>query len=363
MTDPNAWISFSCVEVQQPLGTFYVGVLDHDDLLAISYADVRRIDERDIEKYLGIQRPLDRKRVAELQSYVKTIDAAFPGNILLAIPSSDSRYFPEEARMEVRRDEAVAKIIDGQHRIAGLRASEGIFQSVVAFFVDMDIEDQANMFATINLKQTKVNRSLAYDLFEFAKARSPQKTAHNIARLLNFEKGSPLLGRIKLLGVASAPRSGETLTQALVVEETMRFITTDPMKDRDDLRRGLKLEPVESGEMKRLPFRNLFIAESDAVIARNIWNFFDAVDGRWPNSWRNVEPGFILNRTTGFTALMRFLGVLHGEWGAEGVVESQRYREVLDRVEISEEEFNRDEFLPGTSGINRLLRRLSAALG
>ena len=353
MTTNEQWIRFPSVEVVQPLGSFYVGVVDSESLLAISYADIRRIDERDIEKYLGIQRPLDRKRVAELQEYVNTVDAAFPGTVLLAVSSEDVRFDPDEQQMLIRRTNELRKIIDGQHRIAGLRTANEQFQSVVAIFVDMDIEDQANMFATINLKQTKVNRSLAYDLFEFAKSRSPQKTAHNIARLLNFEEGSPLKGKIKLLGLASASGSGETLTQALVVDETLRLVTSNAMKDRDELRRGRSLRPLQPVELHRLPFRNLFIAERDAVIAKNIWNVFEAVDMRWPSAWRDVEPGFILNRTTGFSAMMRFLGLAYLQFGNEGVVDSQAYLSVLRRVSIRESEFNREEFLPGSSGINR----------
>ena len=362
MTSPEDWVSFPCAEVNQPLGSFYVGVIEADDLLAISYADIRRMDERDIEKYLGIQRPLEKRRVAELQEYVNTVDAAFPGNILLAVSSEDARYNSETREMQIRRDEAVAKIIDGQHRIAGLKNAQEEFQSVVAVFVDMDIEDQANMFATINLKQTKVNRSLAYDLFEFAKSRSPQKTAHNIARLLNFEEGSPLEGKIKLLGVASRRGSGETLTQALVVDEVLRLVTNNPMKDRDELRRGRSLRPVRGEQLRRLPFRNLFIEERDAVIAKNMWNYFDAVDGRWPSSWRYVEPGFILNRTTGFSALMRFLGIMYGKLGNEQILDTETYRDVLNRVKIRESQFTREEFLPGSSGINKMVRRLNEAL-
>ena len=362
MSTKEEWIRFPCAEVVQPLGLFYIGVMDSEALLAISYADIRRMNERDIEKYLGIQRPLDRKRVAELHEYVNTVDAAFPGNILLSVSSENARYIPEEREMAIRRDERVAKIIDGQHRIAGLQNAKEEFQSVVAVFVDMDIEDQANMFATINLKQTKVNRSLAYDLFEFAESRSPQKTAHNIARLLNFEEGSPLKGKIKLLGVASAKGSGETLTQALVVDEILFLVTGTAMKDRDDLRRGRSLSPIGTNELRRLPFRNLFIREDDAVIARNIWNYFDAVDNRWPNAWRYVERGFILNRTTGFSALMRFLGIVYSRMGDEQVVGTEAYGKILARVQIKETEFTREEFVPGSSGISLMVRRLSGAL-
>ena len=271
----ESWVEFRCVPVEQPLGEFYVGTIGAEDLVSISYADVRRMDERDIEKYLGIQRPLDNERVRELQQYVRTADAAFPTGVLLAVSSDDAVFDSRQGTMKIRRDESVARIIDGQHRIAGLVGFEGTFESIVTIFVDMELEDQANVFATINLKQTKVNRSLAYDLFEFAKARSPQRTAHNIARLLNFESNSPLLGRIKLLGVASRARSGETLTQALVVDHLLALITNNPIADRDVLRRGRKLRPVDEATLERLPFRNLFVAEEDALIARN--DHWDAI--------------------------------------------------------------------------------------
>lgn len=359
----DLWVTFRCVELEQPIGTFYVGVISSEDLIAISYADVRRIDERDVERYLGIQRPLVRSRVTELQKYVNTVDAAFPTSILPAVNAEDATYNPDTAEMRIRRDDDVAKIIDGQHRIAGLANAESTFQSMVAIFIDMELEDQANIFATINLKQTKVNRSLAYDLFEFAKSRSPQKTAHQIARLLNFEEGSPLRGRIKLLGVATRGQRGETLTQALVVDRLLELVSDDPMKDRDELKRGRGLRRMPDGQWQRLPFRNLFIDEKDAVIARNMWNFFAAVDARWPSVWRPVERGFILNRTTGFSALMRFLGVLYPRLGPDQeVVEVRDYTAVFDRVEINEDEFHRDVFVPGSSGINALFRRLTPAL-
>lgn len=363
MTDTEV-VRFTCAEIEQPLGTFYVGVIGASDLVSISWADVRRISERDVEQHIGIQRPLVSARVREISQYVTTVDAAFPTAVILAVNSDDVEYDSEQGIMEIRRDECVAKIIDGQHRIAGLEKFSGaMFQSIVTIFVDMDIEEQANIFATINLKQTKVNRSLAYDLFEFAKTRSPQKTAHNISRLLNFQEASPLYGRIKLLGVATPGERRGTLTQALVVDRLLDLITDDPMRDRDELKRGHSLETLPDTEWQRLPFRNLFIRDKDAVIARNVWNFFAGVSARWPGVWGPVERGFILNRTTGFSALMRFLGVLYPRLSAgQEIVEAGDYSRVLRRVEISEEEFHRDVFVPGSSGINALYRRLTPAL-
>lgn len=42
-------------------------------------------------------------------------------------------------------------------------------------------KSHAYIFSMVNLAQTKVSKSLVYDLFEFSKSRSPRKRAHTIA--------------------------------------------------------------------------------------------------------------------------------------------------------------------------------------
>src|SRR3972149_6904344 len=97
----DGWIQFKCLEVTQPIGTFYVGVMKSSDLVKVAYADVRRIEgeRREVETYLGIERPLSRKRVAELKEYVSTLDAAFPSSVIVAVKSVD-----EQGRANVRYD-------------------------------------------------------------------------------------------------------------------------------------------------------------------------------------------------------------------------------------------------------------------
>src|SRR6266581_5535687 len=207
-------IRFPAILVTQPIGSFYVGAIDSQDLVAVSYAEIRRPEGRDLERYIGTQRDLSPGRVAELKQYVTTIDACFPTSIILAVSSDHASFDEKRGVLTIDRDENVAKIIDGQHRIAGLEDYKGErFEVNVTIFVDMELEDQAMVFATINLKQTKASKSLAYDLYEYAEARSPQKTCHNIAKLMNFKADSPFKGRIKILGKATGT-GAETLTQA-----------------------------------------------------------------------------------------------------------------------------------------------------
>ena len=153
--NPNGQIKFNCIEITQPIGTFYVGAIGSQELVRISYSDIRRMERRAIEEYLGIERPLSEGRVAELRDYVKTVDAAFPSSVILAIPSDKATYNEQSGVMMIDDEPDVAKIIDGQHRIKGLENYSGTeFQVNATIFVDMDLEDQAMVFATINLKQT-----------------------------------------------------------------------------------------------------------------------------------------------------------------------------------------------------------------
>lgn len=352
-------ITFRCIEVLQPIGKFYIGAIDSADLVAISYADIRRLEERDLERYLGIQRTLSPTRVTELAKYVQTVDATFPTSVILAVKSADAEYNDELGAMSLTRNDSVAKIIDGQHRIAGLKTYRGnSFMVNVAIFVDMELEDQASVFATINLAQTKVSKSLVYDLYEYATSRSPQKTAHNIARVLNRQTGSPFFEKIKVLGVATEGKSTETLTQAAFVEALLPYLTADRIGDRDLLKRKKALDRRTSDDDRRL-LRNLFVDERDDDITVIVWNYFTAVQRRWPYAWSTKEPGNILNRTTGFSALMRFFEAAYVAFGQRDAVVSIPFFETLfSTVKLADSDFTPANFPPGSAGMSKLHMQL-----
>ncbi|MGH9971352.1 MAG: DGQHR domain-containing protein, partial [Pyrinomonadaceae bacterium] len=357
-------IQFNCIRVTQPIGTFYIGAIDARDLHEIAYADVRRIEDRDVEKYLGIQRELSPRRVKELQEYVKTVDATFPTSIIIAVSPENAEFDSAKNTMAISRSEKVAHIIDGQHRIAGLGDFDrGIFQLNVTVFVDMDLEDQAMVFATINLKQTKVSKSLAYDLLEFTAARSPQKTSHNIAKLLNSKDGSPFRNRIKILGLATG-QAEESLTQATFVDRVMAYITKDPMQDRDLIKRGKQPPKLEGPPERVLVFRNMFLEDRDAEIARILWNYFKAVQTRWPVAWSQTFQGNILNRTTGFIALMKFLRTAYLNKAAPGsLVAMDEFLEIFNRIDLRDEDFNSQAYKTGSGGEAKLRNDLVARSG
>lgn len=361
------WITFPCVRIHQPLGYFYIGVIGSRDLVRISFADRRKIEggQREIEIVSGLERPLSPKKVAELRQYVNNVDASFPTGIILAVNGDDARFDEAEGTMSIRDRDNVAKIIDGQHRIEGLQAYDGQseFELNVTIFVDMEMEDQAIVFSTINLKQSVVTKSLVYDLFDYARTRSPQKTCHQIARLLNSREGSPFHRKIMILGTATGSPS-ETLTQAGFIDPLMKYISEDPMRDRDQLRRGRRLEPVDQGtvRVRKLIFRNMFIEEQDAQIAKVLWNYFTAVGQRWPDAWAGRQEGLVLNRTTGYRALMRFLPNAYLVIGSE-VPPAAEFKGIFERVKLDEADFTPEAFAPGTSGQAKLYHKLERDTG
>lgn len=352
-----------CVEVEQPIGKFYLARISPKDLIEITYVDVRRIEkeEREVETVLGIQRPLSPTRVKEIGDYVNTVDATFPTSIIVAMESfaeNDEEvrnvyYDREHSCLEIRRDGRVAKVLDGQHRIEGLHAlkrENEPFDLVITVFVDADIEEQALIFATINKTQTKVNKSLVIDLFELAKNRSPEKTGHNIAILLNRQEGSPFKDKIKILGTAD-DAAKETLTQATFVDALLKYITRTAMKDRDFLKRNPSRKlPVDEKESAELFLRPWFRKEEDAKIAKVVSNYFAGVRLKWPTAWDSREHGIILNKTTGFLALMRFFKDACTHLGLEPIPNRDRFFELFRPVKLLDDEFTKDRFIPGSTG-------------
>jgi DGQHR domain-containing protein len=212
----------------------------------------------------------------------------------------------------------------------------------------------------VNLEQTKVHKSLVYDLFSLARTRSPQKTCHNIAVALDRDKDGPLFKRIKRLGFATEGRLFEPITQATFVEALLPYLSDAPKKDRDILLKGGTIQKIYGSDLFKLPFRNMFIDKMDIEIAAIISNYFYAIRQRWPTAWEERGRGMVLNRTNGFRALMRFLRNAYLDVGVPGdIPAAQKFLErVFRKIELEDQDFTTENFVPGTSGEARLYRVL-----
>ncbi|MCA9039200.1 MAG: DGQHR domain-containing protein [Planctomycetaceae bacterium] len=383
-------LQLSVLRVRQPIGDFFITSIPAKQLVKISYSDVRRLvsEQRDVEQYLGIQRPVSPKRINDIRKYIQGSDATFPTAIIVAVDEKCASLVEQNSgvglltlkpyQAEEDSDEEdipwakIAKVLDGQHRIAAFMDEndsfnysfeKGEFDLNLSIFIGADISEQANIFATVNLAQTKVNKSLVYDLTELAKTRSPQKTCHNVAVMLDGEPSSPLYQRIKRLGIATPGRGKEPLTQAGFVESLLRFISADPVTDRNNLLDEKKLSKATVEELKKQPFRNLFIEEKDLDIAEILYNYFTAVKEKWPKSWHDLETsGNLLPKSNAFKALMKYLKddvyckIVKDDFGE--IPSVKEFSKHFDNVPLKDSDFTTKNFVPGSGGQSTFLKIL-----
>jgi DGQHR domain-containing protein len=365
-------LRIDAVAVKQPIGSFYLGSVDAYDLLEICKFDFRRIDESGgFKEFLGFQRKLDMKRVREIEQYIQTVDAVFPTAIVVSVDdrcvtfdkgnSLVLRGYVDSENSELQIDYSdIASIIDGQHRLKAFENVKNLdFRLSVAVFVGVDEATKAEIFSTVNLTQTKVNKSLVYDLFALRKARSPEKTCHEIVVALDSLKKSPFEEKIKRLGTATDGRFGETLSQATIVRGLLPYITNDPLSDRDVGKRVGFWDPISPEQQNKRIFYEFFRKNEDEKILANVLNYFSAARDRWPEAWQSTGTGNILTRTNGFNGLIRFLRPAYLHFTTDPkVISKERYSSLFTKVKLNDDDFSTENFAPGGSGSTKLYRTL-----
>jgi len=272
-----------------------------------------------------VQRVLSASRVAEIAEYARSVDAAFPTPLLLALPEG-AYELKNEVELEIL-GEGVADIVDGQHRLQGI-AQSGMADSFVipvVFIADATEEQKALLFATINGKQTKVPASYIYDLFGVTEGRSPQKSAHEIARAINSLSESPWYKRLKMLGTKT-PGSVESLSQGTFVKELLRHISTDPAEDMNLMRQGLP--PLER---PGCVFNTYFREEQDATILKILLNLFTGMRRVWPDQWDNPRDS-VLTKTVCFSGTMMSLPELVSSGKARKDLSTDHFEQAFSRT-------------------------------
>ena len=339
------FVFLPCQKVVQPIGNLYVGVLSWQIIERIAYVNPRIFmgyDDEGKEVYVGIQRDLSPDRKKQITEYIKDLNATFPTAILLNIPfekvlivpldfsntlsfnnvdveSIDKGFSAIVAKDQIVTanlswlifpfKEGIAQIIDGQHRMSGFEKADSNleFDLPVTFFLNQDISDQAEMFAMINGKQTRVTSSLVYELFGISPQRSPYTVASKIVKLLNESEQSPLKQSIKILG-RSSDRYNGFITQSTIAKIIITLICGDLKQAEEDKRlmRRDEVPPLTPTlTNKRAILRRYFIKGNDEVIFKVLINFFNAVSRVFSFEWS--RPDSVLKKTIGITALTRVM--------------------------------------------------------
>jgi DGQHR domain-containing protein len=326
---------FLCIPVEQSIGTFFVCAIPAGQILPLLAIERRGLSP---EEKLKVQRSLDTRRQKEIAEYALQADATFPTSVTLSANTEYVHILEDSSEIVIGREleenegegglvplvvldgnikrrfvevpdgQMVAVVIDGQHRVEGLRLAgadtEGSklydFNIPFVFMFDLSPEDMAKIFVTINSTQRKVDRSLISDLFGLSSRRSPQRTCHLIAVALNSSVGGPFDNGLKMLG--RRVYGTEMLSQGSFCKYLAKLISRKPEEDERLLYSGHIPAPDE-----KAPLRQYFLDGKDEMILRIVNNYFTAIKTVFSKAWDTERDSHLLRKTVGFSALIQLL--------------------------------------------------------
>ena len=398
------------IKVEQRLGTFYATVLPAELLLQVAASDhlsATMNESGDGYELEGTQRQIQEKRLNEIANYINRVDAAFPNSIIIAANYDRKTGFDQGEMEDIAADEAkegaterskewtvkegetgsyilniptsekLAAIIDGQHRLFSF-AKVGLdvirsMELLCAVYLDLPKSLQAQIFATINSTQKRVDRSLTYELFgynvsdESEEYWTPDKLAVFFTRKLATDRDSPLAGRIVV-----APKRDRDLRQlaleadwqistAVVVDGIIRLISSNPKRDSNWMRkdRPRTRESLREDPRDRSPLRQVFLEGNDALLYNMVLNYTRACDEVF---WTGAKANSFILKTIGVQALFDILRKLADQAYDAKDISVDYFVERIGAaagIDFSEERFRN----PSGSGRTFVRRTIEDAIG
>jgi DGQHR domain-containing protein len=198
-TDSNTAVQetrIPAIPVRQGQNICYLFTLPASTLYRLLQINRRLEDKRE-----GYQRALSLSRVRSIQRYIAA-GRVVPGVIVAAFDAGS--FDVAENALSLPGVENIGWVIDGQHRLAGaFEASEaGVDVELPAVgFLNAPLENQVELFITINREARGVPASLYIDLLKDLPRRKTdreitEERIADIARCLNNEETSPFFQRI-----------------------------------------------------------------------------------------------------------------------------------------------------------------------
>ena len=305
------------IKLEQPVGDMFLVKMKAIQVASIAASKTRK----SYNDNSGIQRKLDPHRIKSIAKFCKTKNAMFPTPIIL---SASSDYFvinEKESTLTIpiigEDENKFCSIVDGQHRLEGLKESGVIekFELLVSFVFDTDPSRDAFLFSTINGNQKPVSRSLIYDLYGLSRSRTVEKTCNKVMRSLNGEDDtkSELSGKIKMLGYKDEFSQNGIVSQAAMIKNLMKLITDKSERDNIDIEFGRELKQLDT---RKYIFRENFIKGNDEFIIQENIDFFNS----WMKKLSEVKEKCNLNeykqfeKTIGFSVSYRIFRILYLSW-------------------------------------------------
>lgn len=411
------FLDIEMVEISQKDESFFIARINAQDFLelytvrpaqydlvkhtelALSFPDdteyfkhLIKEDRENLEKG-DFQRDPNAERISKISKFINTEDYAFFPNTIIAncelindwpdLNINENNSFEEFISIKSRpkylsflkRENDIYHlfvpfinnsilVIDGQHRLEGLKKAEKEikikYELIIAFIIGYDRSVIAKQFYTINYEQKAVNKSLLYQLTgEFSTEVDELSFMHNVVKLLNELKDSPFYGRIKMLGKAPKELSKEekkmlSVSQAFLIDALIRYISATA--------KGSLYSPVFLKYYKN--------TEEHIYIVRSIARFFNAVKALKPE-WSDPEKS-LLSKGMGIGALIKtynllfpiiFEKELKGDWDNIKSLSIEDYKRILAGIENVDFDTNGPFGKTGSAGsINKIKESIIESL-
>lgn len=254
-------------------------------LTSIAYASVRGKHQEEG----AVQRVLNTSRIQGIKEFTLA-GGDFPNAIVLNWIGSENQLQLDDSsrKMSFEEVEGSAQIIDGQHRVAGIRAAIKENEQVanielpVVIYQGLSTKECADIFLSINTEQKPVPRSLVFDLYGIASEDVIDPAAlraRDIAMHLNQHQESPYFSEIKLPG-SPIRKGGIALSTAVS---------------------AIKPLVAEKGFLEQLGINELELQR------KIIMNYFSTLQKKYGDSWKNKNNVFLY--AAGFMAAIEFLQI------------------------------------------------------
>jgi DGQHR domain-containing protein len=243
-------ITVAAARASQGTLTLFATTLKVKDLVRPGFYNVDTLDPEDGEK--GYQRLLNQSRAKKLADYIvkgqETRDAFLPTSVFLA---TDKSIAFNEIKNEIEIDSALLgsfSVVDGQHRLEGLKMAAERDPRVLEFEVPVNIAinlsplAQMCHFLIVNTTQKSVDRSVEQRIYarlteamDVEDLPSLPRWISNIVEkkevdravkfvdYLNNTEGSPWLGKIAMANEVNNTRS---INQKSFVKSIVKYVLT-----------------------------------------------------------------------------------------------------------------------------------------
>ncbi len=308
--------------------TYYMFSIEPEKLLRISFV-LHRV-RANVEDFPTYQRLLKTNRIKSLSSYINE-GGYFPNSIIINFETRGEKKnrqlewedagqrddsISDHGILKIPNTFAIAYVIDGQHRLYGYSFSDShhkFSQTIpVVAFVDLEKEEQLQMFLDINENQKPISANLKSTLYEDILWSSPKNSKKMLAlmssinNLMGTERGS-LISKYLSIGEDNSEISMTTIMSGIKDSGFLPKVEKEEMIDSEGVLFRVGAND-QAGEMNRI---KLYLAEFLCLS-------FDYVITNFEEVW--MVKGGLIRSVRGAYAYIRTLGELNVFLTKKGVL-------------------------------------------